>query len=112
MRDYLVASGLTLAVEVPVYVAALRLVAAIGSRRAALWAVLVNLLTHPLLWWVLAPAARDRLGAGPGTATVEVWAVAVEAGVLWRLSRDPVVAVGAAVCANTCSFLLGAAVLG
>ena len=68
---YLGAFGLTLVVEVPVYV-----VGAHRRRRACRWAravavaVGVNVVTHPLLWWSLrpcsgrpgVPVAADRRG--------------------------------------------------
>ena len=61
----------TLAVEVPLYVAALTALRLARPGRAALLAVGVNLLTHPVLWWYLTPRpalgrAGGRGGAGVG----------------------------------------------
>jgi hypothetical protein len=44
---------LTLAVEVPLYVAALVALRLAPFRRALPLAMAVNLLTHPVLWWTL-----------------------------------------------------------
>ena len=68
----------TLAVEVPLYVAALVALRITRPGRAALLGVAVNLVTHPLLWWSLAPRpAPGRIAA----AEVLVWAA--ETGLLW-----------------------------
>jgi hypothetical protein len=96
---YLVALGLTLAVEVPLVVFALRYGCRVPAGRAARLATAVNLATHPVLWWSLA------LGpAGPAYPLVltgaESAACAVEWALLrWRVGHDgpflAVVAVGA-----------------
>jgi hypothetical protein len=52
---YLLAFGLTLAVEIPLYALALSFGWRAPARRAVLAALAVNLCTHPLLWWTLAP---------------------------------------------------------
>jgi hypothetical protein len=52
---YLLALGLTLAVEVPVYAVALSLGWRMPVRRAIMAALAVNAATHPLLWWSLMP---------------------------------------------------------
>jgi hypothetical protein len=52
---YLLALGLTLAVEIPLYAVALSLGWRVPLPRALLLALGVNLCTHPLLWWTLAP---------------------------------------------------------
>jgi hypothetical protein len=73
---------LTLAVEVPLYVAALAALRLARPMRATLLAAAVNLLTHPLLWTLLAP--RPALGALVA-AEVVVWAA--EAVLLWLALR-------------------------
>ncbi|MEU8926835.1 hypothetical protein AB0D10_38940 [Kitasatospora sp. NPDC048545] len=60
---YALALTLTLLVEVPVYTVALTRAGGVRPSRAAGAAVLVNLATHPLLWWTLRPYA-----AGPAAA--------------------------------------------
>ncbi|MFI8459374.1 hypothetical protein [Kitasatospora sp. NPDC085464] len=60
---YVLALALTLLVEVPVYTVALTRAGGLRPSRAAGAAVLVNLLTHPLLWGSLRPYA-----AGPAAA--------------------------------------------
>jgi hypothetical protein len=68
---------LTLAVEVPLYTAALTVLRLAGPWRAVLLGVLVNLATHPALWLLLAPH--------PGAAklwTAEALATAIEAAIL------------------------------
>ncbi|RKT17929.1 hypothetical protein BX285_2336 [Streptomyces sp. 1114.5] len=60
---YALALALTLLVEVPVYTAALVRAGGLRPARAAGAAVLVNLATHPLLWWSLRPYS-----AGPAAA--------------------------------------------
>lgn len=53
---YAWALGLTLLVEVPVYTAALAATGGPGLRRAAAVAVVVNVVTHPVLWWAVRSA--------------------------------------------------------
>lgn len=103
---YLLALASTLLVEVPVYVLAVT----VASRwRVAAVAVGINLLTHPLLWWVLS-------GSGPAPLTfavAEAMVCLVEAALLVAglRVRWPV-AGAAAVAANAASVLVGVLVLG
>ncbi|MEU6233071.1 hypothetical protein [Kitasatospora sp. NPDC047058] len=62
--SYPSALALTLLVEVPLYTVALVRVGGIRPARAATAAVLVNLVTHPLLWWSLSRCAAWTAGAG------------------------------------------------
>ncbi|MFC7241394.1 hypothetical protein ACFQO7_02760 [Catellatospora aurea] len=107
MLRYPAALALTLAVEIPVYVAALRWGWAVSWRRAALCALGVNLATHPLLWWLLAP--WTGLSAYP---LVVVFAEAVVCGAeamllaWWLRRRDRLLAV-LAIAANAASVLAG-----
>jgi hypothetical protein len=55
LNRYLVAFGLTVAVEVPLYTLVLRWLWRVPVRRAAWLALAVNAVTHPLLWWALVP---------------------------------------------------------
>ncbi|WP_460494150.1 hypothetical protein [Dactylosporangium cerinum] len=61
---------LTLAVEVPLYVLALTALRLATPARAALLGVAVNLLTHPVLWWLL---ALVRAPGGSGVRRPRSW---------------------------------------
>lgn len=107
MLRYPAALALTLAVEIPVYAAALRWGWAAPVRRAVLCALGVNLATHPLLWWLLAPWTGRE--AYPLVLVFAELAVCGAEAVLlaWRLGRrDPLLAV-LAVAANAASVLAG-----
>jgi hypothetical protein len=77
----------TLALETPVYVLGLRRI--VGARRAALWSVVLNLLTHPLAW------ALTRAWSWPRFGAVETGVWLIESAVLLALlrSRAPAVRV-------------------
>ena len=96
---YVVALALTLAIEVPVYRAALRL------RSAWVLGVLVNLVTHPVVWFLLAD------GASVGSfVLVELAAWLVEFGLLWAfLRRSSSILLATAILANSLSCLAGLA---
>ena len=99
----LVAFGLTIAVELPWYalgLAALRL-ASLG--RAALLAVGVNAVTHPILWWLLAPRPTPT-----HLVLAELAVCLAEAAMLWILvRREPALLVVLSVGANATSVLIG-----
>lgn len=80
--SYLGDLGITLAVELPVVVA-VAVAAGLRARTALAAGLVANALTHPLLWFVVAPWAYDRLGV-PGVAIAEALVVAVEATVYRR----------------------------
>jgi hypothetical protein len=110
---YLGAFALTLAVEVPVYVAVLTALAGLGRAPAALAAVGVNVVTHPALWWGLRPLA-GRPSYPWLLCAAEVAACLVEWGLLVAWTRRPggtragVGVLGAAaVAANAASLLAG-----
>lgn len=104
-------------VEVPIYVALLRVPVA--------YAALASLLTHPFVWFVF-PVLGARLGLGGGATfgASELFAWLVEAAFLARVlpiraecsrsvkgpfTRRALVALGASLGANTASVALGAA---
>ncbi|MFJ7911447.1 hypothetical protein [Kitasatospora sp. NPDC096204] len=108
---YPVALALTLLTETPVYTAALVRVGRARPGRAAVAAVLVNLVTHPLLWWTLrhwtdGPAAAYWTGFVLGEGAV----CATEALLLCPLAglrpRDPLPWLAAGT-ANAASLLAG-----
>jgi hypothetical protein len=101
---YPLALALTLAVEVPVYAGSLRVARVLTVGRAAALAVLVNLVTHPVLWYGLSRA-------GPGWfVPAEASVVLVEALGCWLLlRREPALLLLVSLFANTASVLAGLA---
>jgi hypothetical protein len=99
---YALALAVTLAVEVPVYAGSLRVARVLTVGRAAALAVLVNLVTHPVLWYGLSRA-------GPAWfAPAEASAVLVEAFGCWLLlRREPALLLLVSLFANTASVLAG-----
>jgi len=77
--DWSLAFVCTLALETPVYVLGLR--PALPARRAALWSLVLNLLTHPAAW------ALTRAWSWPRFAAVEVGVWLVETLALLALAR-------------------------
>lgn len=75
----------TLAIELPLWVAGLVALRMTGPGRAALVGVGVNLLTHPILWQTLDP--RPALGV---VLAAEAGVVIVEAAVVRLTTRRPV----------------------
>jgi hypothetical protein len=99
----LAAFVLTLAVELPWYVAGLVALRLAGWRRAVGLGVLVNALSHPVLWCFLAP--HPTL---PHTAVAEGAVCAFEALLLFAaIRREPALLALLSVAANGCSVLIG-----
>ncbi|MEV0132360.1 hypothetical protein AB0H83_28350 [Dactylosporangium sp. NPDC050688] len=94
---------LTLAVEVPLYALALTALRLAAWRRAVLLGAAVNLLTHPLLWWFLAP----RPSAGRFWAAEAAVVVAEAAVLLAACRRDPALLLVTSLGANATSVLIG-----
>jgi hypothetical protein len=96
----------TLAVEVPEYAVWLRVARLLTAGRAAPLAVLVNLMTHPLLWYGLSRAGPAWFA--PAEATV----VPAETGGCWLVRRRyaSLLLVVVSLVANTASVLAGAVV--
>ncbi|MFJ9440268.1 hypothetical protein ACIRRH_00155 [Kitasatospora sp. NPDC101235] len=108
---YPVALALTLLTETPVYTAALVRVGRVRPGRAAAAAVLVNLVTHPLLWWTLRHWTDGPAAAYWTTFALSEAAVcAVEALLLCPLAglrpRDPLPWIASGT-ANAASLLAG-----
>jgi hypothetical protein len=103
---YPLALALTLVIEVPVYAVALAVAHLAPWPRAAVAGVIVNLATHPLLWWLLT-AYSGLIVAG------EVGAWLVETALLFAwLRRDAPLLALTALTANLASVLAGAALSG
>ncbi len=112
---YPVAATVTLAAELPVYAAVLRARAGTPIRWALAGGAAVNVVTHPLLWFVLVPGLRAVTGshlAAVVLAETAAW-FAEGAMMAWGLGRRPgagdlwSAAMTAAIAANATSFLLG-----
>jgi len=102
---YPLALALTLAVEVPVYVVALRAAGLLTGWRALAVAVAANLATHPLVWAVLL-----RFGSAywPTFAVAEAAAwLAETVAVFLAVRRDAVLIALTALVANAASCLAG-----
>lgn len=105
------ALALTLAIEVPVWVVLGHLAAGVSWARAIVVGVAVNVVSHPLLWFVLLPAleaaTRSTLVA-LALGELVVWGL--EAGMAWFATRRaPVVWLAVSASANLVS--LGAGTL-
>ena len=97
---------LTLAVEVPLYAAALIALRLCRPALAVATAAGVNLLTHPALWWLLAPQPSV---ARVAAAELAVWVA--ETALLWLVvRRRPGVLAVVSAGANAASVLAGLAV--
>lgn|GEM_PF-2347534 len=110
-REYFKALVLTLALEWPVYFLFLRKYWK-GSR-LTLAVVVINLLTHPAVWffwpWVLSSGFfQGQVSFGAYVAIAETFAPTVEALALWKMGIPFRRAVWAAICANLCSWGVGA----
>lgn len=94
---------LTFAVEVPLYALALTALRLAPAGRAVLLGVVVNLLTHPVLWWFLTP--RPSAGRFWGAEAAVV--VAEAAVLLLACRRDPALLLVTSLGANATSVLIG-----
>ncbi|NLT54168.1 MAG: hypothetical protein GXX79_06280 [Actinomycetales bacterium] len=94
---------LTVAVETPLYAAALVALRLTGPALAMLLGVGVNLITHPVLWRVLTDhPALHWLALAEGCVCL------VETGMLWlAVRRDPALLLVLGIGANAASVALG-----
>ncbi|HEX2690721.1 MAG TPA: hypothetical protein VHN14_29095 [Kofleriaceae bacterium] len=102
LLTWLTAFTWTLAIELPIYALA------IGRCFARWWSVVVvvlaiNLVTHPMLWFVFPRITPRWLYVAVGEVTV----TAIEAALVALAIRRPGRAVAAAVAANLASFAAG-----
>jgi hypothetical protein len=112
---YLVALGLTLAIETPLY--ALGLAVGVGGG-AGDWGgggstgVRVNLVSHPLAFLIAFPILVPVIGALAALVAVEVGVVYLEAVLVWRRRHaDPLGALALSCVANLTSLAIGLAVI-
>jgi hypothetical protein len=117
--SYAVALAVTVIVEVPVYLLLRRWAFAVvatpegradGNGPELGWYAGVNVVSHPVLWFVLVPAGVAVLGATAGILVAEGLVVAGEGAALSLVlrGRAPVLGVVAvAALANAASFSLG-----
>ena len=118
MGAYLQALALTLAIELPVYVAALGLLApalgwpALSLTRALALGVLVNLVSHPLAFLVVFPLLPQLTGGTAALVVVEIGVLVLEAMIITRWLRDGTVALVASSLANVTSLTFGALLAG
>jgi hypothetical protein len=110
---YGIALALTLAIELPIVAPVL----VRGYRVPMAWALLLvlaaNLLTHPIVWFVLVPAVRPVVGDLACTLTAEGFAWLVEAALYWAcLRRDALGLLLLSLVANLTSYLVGVALQG
>jgi hypothetical protein len=108
--SYLVALGLTLAIELPIYVALLRFGLKAAPGRALALALASNLLTHPLVWFVTPAIPGEISGFELALTVAEVLAMIAEAlvlrmGIRQRFSRLLIVSF----VANAASLIVGSA---
>lgn len=104
--------ALTIAVEVPVYWLLLTRFGGIRSGAALTTAIGINLISHPLFVLVLVRAANTVLPATGAIVVAEGIVCVLEAGLIrWWLRVDGQLCVAAALLANGCSVLVGAAVV-
>lgn len=115
MVVYVVALGLTLAIETPLY--SLGLAFGNGSGRGD-WrgggttGVRVNLVSHPIAFLIAFPILVPVIGALAALVAVEVGVVYLEAVLVWRRRRaDPLGALALSCVANLASLAIGLALL-
>lgn len=106
MTAWLAAFGLTIAIELPVYVPGLAALRLLTWRRAVVAGVLVNVATHPLLWWTLSGHPHWWAGAEAAACLVEALLL------LAAVRRDPVVLLALSVAANAASLAVGLLLIG
>lgn len=105
--DYILALGLTLLVEIPLYSTGLRLILRTPPLTAARLALAANLIAHPIAYFLLFPSLAAPLGPIPAAATESLVMLAK----WWLLRRwnhdnSDRLLVLSLVC-NAASFLLG-----
>lgn len=109
MAPFLRAWALTVLVETPVWAILLDPVEGVGLGRAARVGAAVTAVSHPLLWWALAPGLAALTGSelsGVVLAEVVVW-LGEALGAWWLLRVRPAVVLAVSALANLSSLLAG-----
>jgi hypothetical protein len=110
--DYSVALVLTLVVEVPLYSALLHALAGMRWRQGARLGLAANLVSHPLVFLVVAPLLAPTMGPVGALVCAELGAVLIEIVVVRMLRRQDLVALaGTSYVANAVSFCAGLVVI-
>ena len=105
---YVVALGLTIAIESPIYGLLLHVIDRTPIRRGIVAGVVVNLGSHPIAFLALFPVLFPLVGGLSALVVVEIIAVCIEASLLWlRGRRDPLIVLGISYLANAASLSLG-----
>lgn len=118
MGAYPQALVLTLAIEVPFYVATLGLLvpalgeAVLSRSRTFVLGALVNLVSHPLAFLAAFPLLDQLTGRTAALVVVEVGVIVLEATIIGRWLRDLTVALIVSSLANVTSLTLGALLVG
>lgn len=108
LGPYVVALGLTLALETPVYATLLHVTAGLRWLQGARLGLAANAVSHPLVFLVIAPLMAPRCGAVGALAIAETTAVSVELLVVKVLSGERLGTVaGTSYVANALSFSTG-----
>lgn len=112
LATYVVALGLTLAIELPLYYPGLRWLTGVQPRTALAAATLCNLTTHPVIWFGLYPWLLAGTGVLTASVIVEVFAMLAEWAILTRwLGRVDARLLVLSLLANATSFLVGRVVI-
>jgi hypothetical protein len=105
---YSAALAVTVIVEVPIYLGLGRWVLRPADGNGLRWYGAVNLVSHPMLWYGLAPAGVTLLGATGGVLAAEGLVTAGEGLAISRLAAArPPAALAVAALANVASFRVG-----
>jgi hypothetical protein len=109
---YVIALGLTVAIESPIYGLLLHAIERTPIRRGIVAGAVVNLISHPIAFLALFPVLFPLVGGLSALVVVEIVAVSIEASLLWpRRGHDPLVLLGVSYLANAASLSLGLLVL-
>lgn len=107
-QGYLVALGLTLLIEVPVYAGGLAALCGVRPVAGVAGGAVVNLVSHPLSFLIVLPLLQPRLGYWPALALIEAAVWPGEALLLYAwLRRDLGVLLGLSFVANGLSLGIG-----
>ncbi len=110
MSGYTTALGLTLLIELPVYMVALTIRASRPWRESLFIGLGVNLISHPIAFLVLFENLERPVGGAVALVVTELAVVTGEAWMLLRRRISSGVALGTSAFANIASLVLGVAI--